>query len=106
MAHHMDLRQQESTLITEALYNQSVQPNKKHYEGTLMKSSLLLRFFLHMMIHAFYFSSLVKQWLSIAKVSRIYAYFMVHFMRLLREQHNNWEVIPWAQNLSRCLSNH
>lgn len=28
MAHCIDLRQQESTLITEALYNQSVQPNK------------------------------------------------------------------------------
>lgn len=28
MAHRIDLRQQESTLITEALYNQSVQPNK------------------------------------------------------------------------------
>ena len=83
MAHRIDLRQQESTLITEALYNQSVQPQQKHYKGTFMKPSLPLRFFWHMMIHAFYFRSLVKQWLSIAEVSRMYAYFMVHFMRLI-----------------------
>ena len=83
MAHRIDLRQQESTLITEALYNQSVQPQQKHYKGTFMKPSLPLRFFWHMMIHALYFRSLVKQWLSIAEVSRMYAYFMVHFMRLI-----------------------
>ena len=45
MAHRIDLRQQESTLITEALYNQSVQPQQKHYKGTFMKPSLPLRFF-------------------------------------------------------------
>lgn len=84
MAHHMDLRQQESILITEALYKQpKCSAQQKHYKGTLMKFSLPLRFFLHMMIHAFYFRSLVKQWLSIAKVFRRYAYFMVHFMQLI-----------------------
>lgn len=32
----MDLGQQESTLITEALYNPGIPAQQKHYKGTLL----------------------------------------------------------------------